>query len=293
MEKENIKKANIEHFYYEEDEIDLYELWLTLKKRWKVVFFSTLLFVIASIIYLIMAKPVYESKVVFKLPYKIIGESKIINLISSKESIEYTKYLENLLKEKKYETLAKLLSISTAEAKNISSIDVSSDRRDKSLLFVSIDVYSPEILTKISNGLLNYLNHNKYLLKKLKIEKELLKSQIKNISSKLGELENLRNILLNEIKKGEVKDLGFNPTEIDTSIINLKNRLKELKSTLENLKGFEISVPPFEPDKPAKPKKGLILAVSIVSGLFLGIFLAFFVEWVENVKKRRQEEAQL
>ena len=55
---------------------------------------------------------------------------------------------------------------------------------------------------------------------------------------------------------------------------------------------FQVIDPPYIPDskKPYKPKKKLIVAVALVSGLFLGIFAAFFREWLDNVKKRHREE---
>ena len=40
-------------------------------------------------------------------------------------------------------------------------------------------------------------------------------------------------------------------------------------------------------DKPVKPKRKLIIAVGLISGLFLGIFLALFKEWIENIKRER------
>lgn len=40
---------------------------------------------------------------------------------------------------------------------------------------------------------------------------------------------------------------------------------------------------------PIKPKKQLIVAVALISGLILGIFLAFFMEFIQNGKTRREE----
>jgi len=55
---------------------------------------------------------------------------------------------------------------------------------------------------------------------------------------------------------------------------------------------FQVIDPHYvqDPEKPYKPKKKLIVAVALVSGLFLGIFAAFFREWLDNVKKRHREE---
>ncbi len=46
---------------------------------------------------------------------------------------------------------------------------------------------------------------------------------------------------------------------------------------------------PSIPNKPIKPKKKLIVAVSFITSIFFFIFLAFFVEWWENNKGRVKE----
>ncbi|WP_197460563.1 GNVR domain-containing protein, partial [Thermodesulfatator autotrophicus] len=65
-----------------------------------------------------------------------------------------------------------------------------------------------------------------------------------------------------------------------------ESKLIESQTRLARLKGVELAVEPVVPNKPYKPKKLLIVAVAMVSGLFLGVFLAFFVEWLENARKR-------
>ncbi|RLG10613.1 hypothetical protein DRN69_08770, partial [Candidatus Pacearchaeota archaeon] len=44
---------------------------------------------------------------------------------------------------------------------------------------------------------------------------------------------------------------------------------------------------PLSLDEPVKPKRKLIIAVSGISSLFIGIFLAFFFEWLNSVKESR------
>jgi uncharacterized protein involved in exopolysaccharide biosynthesis len=70
--------------------------------------------------------------------------------------------------------------------------------------------------------------------------------------------------------------------------LNKKADINFAKLQLKQLKGIQLAVPPVVPDKPYSPKKVLILIISAVSGLFLGIFLALFVNWLEKVKKSHE-----
>ncbi len=69
MEEKKPVKKDQEIVYYQEDEIDLYELWLTLKKRWKVVLGTALLFVFIGIAYIFISTPLYQVKVYLKNMY--------------------------------------------------------------------------------------------------------------------------------------------------------------------------------------------------------------------------------
>ncbi|MDX1655529.1 MAG: GNVR domain-containing protein, partial [Candidatus Competibacteraceae bacterium] len=62
-------------------------------------------------------------------------------------------------------------------------------------------------------------------------------------------------------------------TELYTSLLNSAQELQVAKAgTLGNVRIVDYALPPEEP---VKPKKGLILAVSLVLGLFLGVVAAF------------------
>jgi uncharacterized protein involved in exopolysaccharide biosynthesis len=108
---------------------------------------------------------------------------------------------------------------------------------------------------------------------------------------------------LNTLKKSSYVSLSsyqLNLQKLETQMEVVKQLLLTLAKEYEMAKAqemkeqisFQVIDPPYVPpeDKPYKPKKGLIVAVGFVSGLFLGIFAAFFKEWLEGVKKRREEE---
>lgn len=50
---------------------------------------------------------------------------------------------------------------------------------------------------------------------------------------------------------------------------------------------FKVVDPPRIPDRKEKPKRLLMVTVAFVSSLFIGIFIAFFLNYIENTKKRK------
>ncbi len=124
-----------------------------------------------------------------------------------------------------------------------------------------------------------------------------LKEQIKAIDKQIKSIEEKTNI-------GALPSLSQAPEKI-VEYTNIMRDLKVAQAVYENLVKMyeqaklqeakeniyvEVIDPPSLPDKPVKPKKKLMVVVAGVSSLFLGIFLAFFLEWLENVKRRNQEE---
>ncbi|WP_457643030.1 Wzz/FepE/Etk N-terminal domain-containing protein [Persephonella sp.] len=266
--------------YYEEDEIDLYELWLVLKKRWKVIILSTSVLLFSAVAYIFTSKPIYESAFIVKVPAPFVSNQDTINSLEA---------VKTFLEEKRLKELSNILETNERILKELFSLSANPIKKEKNRIKISIAVYSPEVITYLSKSILNYLNKNKYLKNRLEIEKSTILQTIKNIKSEIKDTENLKQAIIAKIKSNNY-NIGFNPLEIDESIIQLKEKLHTLDAKLKTLKGYEIVVEPVIPSKPTKPKKTLILAAATISGLFLGVFLAFFLEWIENAKRRHQRE---
>jgi LPS O-antigen subunit length determinant protein (WzzB/FepE family) len=111
--------------------------------------------------------------------------------------------------------------------------------------------------------------------------------KIRETEERIKALEGMRDIVSKLIKKG--KDIYFDPSQIDQTISSFHNRLVDLRYRLDILRGFEISVEPKIPEKPSKPKPALIVAVSLISGLFLGIFIALFTEWLQTARSHHTQ----
>jgi len=127
-------------------------------------------------------------------------------------------------------------------------------------------------------------------IRELKGEIYELKKKLQNLKSKLNTSYVAAPEYLWNLKKLQARmeiAIGLYETLLK------EYELAKAKEMQERI-SFQVIDPPYVPEKkhPYKPKKKLILAVAGVSGLFMGIFAAFFKEWLDNVRRRYEEEAK-
>ena len=65
---------------------------------------------------------------------------------------------------------------------------------------------------------------------------------------------------------------------------------KETLAKVQRYYGFNIIDPPFVPEKKFKPKRAQICILSVFVAFFMAIFLAFIMEYVGNLKKNEDPE---
>ncbi|SNZ06133.1 Chain length determinant protein [Persephonella hydrogeniphila] len=367
--------------YYQEDEIDLYELWLTLKKRWKVIIATTFFFILVATIYILISPNLYKVEAYIS-PARIenkpaFNSVNLVNELKAKYQVDNSNFKRNELEKSK----AYIDAVSLADRKNkvpiikveaigfkneyaISKIDdVLKQLKDKYGNVLSS--YKQDILTKIEKEKTSLYVLKTFILSELKERKRFLtEEEIPILKKKLSFFQNeLKRIdtLLSNYRKSlnnyteTIKNMSImlkNPNLSDSSllilstqlanyqslVLNLTNKIKEKEAEKEKILNeiipniekkikeiktiqipqinkkieekqkeivfkerniklleYKLKYPIFSDfeiiseivsDKPYKPKKSLILAVASVSGLFLGIFLAFFLEWIENARKR-------
>jgi len=62
------------------------------------------------------------------------------------------------------------------------------------------------------------------------------------------------------------------------------SKISSIKEDLMNYQGFKVIDPAIEPNAPIKPNKKLNILIAGVLGLFIGIFVAFFLEFWQKGK---------
>jgi len=262
------------------DEINLYDFYLILKKRFRFILIIFLVSITATAVVDYFKKPVYRSSFIVRA-YSVRDNTPILTFAEVDKLISE---LDDLRKEKKFVQLSGKLGANLETVKNIDKLSVETVRDSKDLIEVIIDSSDRELATNLKSVLLQYLNQNQFVAERVTILKKNNLYLKEEIEKKMREMESFRNIIFTKIKNERINYLGFNPLQIDEQIINLKQKVVELENVINLLRGFEITTEPNIPVKPVKPKIMLNIVIAGIISFFGGIFLALFIEWFEKQK---------
>ena len=306
----------------EEDEIDLKELFKTIwaKKIFIVIF--TLVVTILAGFYAYSKTPIYEAKALVEIgEYKINNTSKIFvddasnlekklstlfvdmekNLkdkTSQISNISVVKGLKNFLEiksestsneEAKNEILKVLTFVQNEHEKILDDV-----KKQKEMELRNIDLQISDIKSKSVDLIDKKIENN---IKNLKS----LEEQLKQIDENLKKIDTL-NPSLAALKLMEKRDITNSINTITIQNFELESKKDELLTTTlykleESKKIIELSLLPHNykntqivgeiitNDFPTKPKKKLIVAVAFVTGFIISIFLVFFIQFIQGIRK--------
>lgn len=258
-------------------EISLFELWKILVERKKIIAGVIIGFLVLSGIYCLIKKPVYQSKTSLQ-----VGSVPNIGTIISPDVVIY-ELNEMYGKEKnRGMQLPYLHEVKIADngAKN-QVADV-----------VSLIAYgkNPEeaqsLLQKINNNILAK-HKEKYIsavlalkgkIASLEENMEILDHEIEGLNSKV-ESSGKDSEVVNSLLTFENVKLKQQRVNLSMEVLNLELQASELKARPTN-----VIIEPTVNDGPVNQKTKLFLAVALVSGAFMGVFVAFFMEFVERAK---------
>jgi len=308
--KEGLKNGDKQAFQFQqfpqyyEDEIDLAELFGTLKKRKNIVFGTAAFFFVLALAYILLVM-VLKMELYEIYAYASLGIKDIVSytntntntwtlgdirgIIKSNDWIE--KNIKGKYPHKVYEEM-KVLDIKVENDRKSSLLKIymyyPNKRDGKKLMKIflkEIQAYTDKYFSK---------GAKKRALQVLAIKKKEL-DEMKKLADRLD--ENMYLLSSKERVKSISEEDRVGVSAIYSSLavyyLSLKNRIREtnlfilnLQSKIKDLGLFSYLSDVYSSKEPVKPKKKLILAVALVSGLFLGVFLAFFYEWYEKNKEK-------
>ncbi len=277
--------------YREEDKIDIRELFSVLKRRKKLIWSVTALFTLLAVVYIFIAKPVYEVKTMIEVGQ--IDAKPIDDINDIKQKLDYV-YQVNVKGKKIALPRVKAISI-TKKSKNIMSIIIHGHHNEEAIKYIQTVI--GKIETDYKEKTDAYTKNQKVLIK-------LIQEDIKNNSTSLQKMKEELDTYSQKIislKSEDAALAGIYVLQIgqkQTELQKVKQYISELKTKVEELK---LSITPLmmKPthivgeietlEGPIKPKKLLIVIVAFITGLMLSIFLAFFLEFLRGEKEEDAE----
>jgi capsular polysaccharide biosynthesis protein len=252
---------------YREDEINLYDFWLIIKKRWLIIFFITMISIGLAFSYIMLTPKVYKISNILLLNQ--IQDGDVINQSEVTAAISVFDKLKGNHKDK----MLSLLGINENQFRDIISIKTS-DIKGTNAFWVDIDAIDRESGVAVMEAMPKYIFSNPNISSKISLQKTLLQKN----------RDDLKSIIENPM---QVFKLYRNPFFYLPSIdlYNLRekyNRINVMLEKMDNGRFVSLAWKTMPPTKPYKPRIRSIAFISLAMGVFLGIIGAILLEWVRN-----------
>ena len=255
---------------FEEDEIDLKELFKTIWKYRKFIAIFTGIITLLSIIYAYSIKPVYQIESFIEVGF-------------------YNNNNNNKLTSKDYfidPNNALILIQNEFKSELLPTIDNVNFKKGTKILDIKINGYSNQEAIDYLNTIIGYLQKKESIkidiftktikekIKNLQKYKQSIKERIKNLNSKLN--PNIDSSIYQALL-AQISSLNSQIFRIDNQIVDLQSKISPL-----NISKIHIIGKILKSKYPIKPKKKLIVIVAFITSFILSIFIIFFIEFFKE-----------
>ena len=261
-----------EHNSYQDEEINLYDLWLILKKRWLVILIVTFISTGLALSYAFLTPKVYRVHNILLFNQlqdgEILNQTEMAAVISILDKLNNLKDLE---KQKVFNMLGINVSINDGNNNVIKNIK-SSEIKGSSSLWVDIDTTDRKAGVALMDTLPSVVLSNPNITDKLKTQKAL-------IQKNMVDLKAIINNPMMSLKLS--RDAVVYLPSIDLYALREKyNSLNMVMGKIDKGQLISLAWKTELPKKAIKPKKAISILIGLVMGCFLGVFMAFLMEWI-------------
>jgi len=270
----------------QEEEIDLREYINVLLKRKGIIILIFLIAVItAALVSYFALSPVYQASTVFSVA-KIDGRA-VINITESLEIIKSNVMLDEVINRMGLE--------GTLTSSQLKSQITTENLKGTNFIKISVLADSPETAKNLVETITKVFveqNQGEYREKV-----KLVENRLKVIEEQIAEFEkNIQEIEKTKKKIAETEELSEGERQFQTSLLlsssvterelynGLSDQANSLKASLKDCEDFKIINYAQLPAAPIKPNKKLNILIAGVLGLFVGVFVAFFLEFWQKGK---------
>ena len=335
---------------FEDDTIDLYELWITLwNKKWLVIA-VTVIAALVSVVYALLAPQIYKAEALLLPPsatdvksVNLQGVQGVQGMTSNTAFAAFKNNLSSRSLQKKFIDEYGLINIlapnRTPETRDIEILESFSKMmkiEGKGGFSISMESNDPVFAAKMVNDYVSYFDLET-VRQLVSDARNSIQEQIVDIEYKIGSKRQMakqrredqilrfgealiiaRKLAIkdrvdtNTVVQNNQLNISTSNTPLyyrgfkalDAEIVFLKNRksddpfivgLRDLQEQLTLLRSFKINESgmhsvtvdqaAYPPKNRIKPNRRLIVSLGTVVGLFLGIFLVFFVSFIQKQKE--------
>jgi len=263
-----------------DDEIDLVELWLILwRRKWLVAGVTILATLAATFITVFGIQPAYKATATIRaveteeFSNKDFLESVLTSNIFKRKVIEQNSLLPHYFPEKwnpQEGTWRSGVDIPTSTqvlASGRFPLKVQTSGHEISLTWTDADPhFAANQLEKTLDVFRSHLS-------------QATPAETKQIATIDTHIQSLQ----------EIKGATEAPEELNIELASLIRKKAELESQRDLYQSFTLINEPLPPSSPTKPRTQLILALTLATSLFAGVFLAFLLEFIKNARQRIRE----
>ena len=245
-----------------EDEINLYDYWKVIVKRKSLIIGLFLVAVLASAIISFLTSKIYRGEVILKLPAKELISKELLSIIGKIDAEKILPTTHHLVSDVK--------------------LNVLKDSTDK--LRLVIEAKNTDALSQAAAEFVAYLNGIPLIKRFVEEERKRLLMQSEEINKAIKGSDGLTRTYKKLLESGRLIPVGFNPIELEKRVSDLKIERLVIEQGIKRLKGVEMISSLNIPKDPVKPRIKKNIALASITSLFAGIFLAFFMEYIEKVR---------
>lgn len=257
-----------------DDEVNLYDLWKVIARR-KILILAIFLIsvLLAAIISSIMQK-VYQGEAVLMIASKDISASMPANAIIN---------TFNPINQEKVDMISPQNATTIMKA-NFVEIKGLNDR-----FKVIVQSKDPGKIQDFVRDLVIFLNENTEIKHCIENSKELLTKKAHELALVISQSESLKKSYEKMLQNGKVTTLGFSPVSLERQLSDMRIEKLMLEKQLENISGIEVVGKTSFSNQPIKPRMKMNIALAGMASLFIGVFLAFFLEFIKKMKAKDRE----